>query len=701
MTDIRNFLQENGFSNLPDHIILDGTIHRWSADDKAEKDEWYVGREGVSLKGNPWQCIKAGSWSSGKFATCEYKSWKSGDIDYKELESHFKQVTQECRKKEEDDKALVGQRAKDVWQSAKETDSHPYLTSKGVKSYGLRILNDALVIPIGEPMCGLQFISPDGDKRMMKGSQVKGNSYVIKGTTDVIGIAEGYSTGATVHESLGITIYISFGAQNLTACAKKAQDKYPDSTIVIFADNDETGRKEGNLAAAAVKGAVLIPPTEGNDWNDEGTEALKELYDPKGMLFFDGINKRFAILHGQKEPALIRFDKECEEGFKIISPASFRAEMEGTKHPFLEKPADEWLKSLHARRYCRIDFNPKGNCSPDTFNLWQGFGIEPKEGDDKIQTFIYHVDNIICRGDKTLSCYLWNWMARLVQTPWDQTNRSALVIIGEQGTGKSMFVEMLGNLFGKHFFKSNDSEKTLSRFGLFQLQAKILVFMDESSWNGNQQQANQLKSLITSDTISGEKKGADVLIVKNYANFIFCSNDLNPVSIDARDRRFVVFKMSNAKINDISYFKRLSDEMKSGGYEQLMNKLMKHDTTDFWAQIKPETEESFEIKINSASSVIKYIYSFLQDGELLGLSLDNELGIKATKTRVYDDYLQFCSARKLTIINDTHFWRQIKKNINYDTFREMGCQRKAVFPSLEKMRRTFEISFNTDRRIWD
>ena len=41
---------------------------------------------------------------------------------------------------------------------------------------------------------------------------------------------------------------------------------------------------------------------------------------------------------------------------------------------------EAWLAHRNRRNYERMAFIPKGVTSPDTFNLWRGFGVEPKPG---------------------------------------------------------------------------------------------------------------------------------------------------------------------------------------------------------------------------------------------------------------------------------------------------------------------------------
>jgi putative DNA primase/helicase len=63
---------------------------------------------------------------------------------------------------------------------------HPYLIKKKIGPHGIRQYKEALIVPIyvdGE-IVSLQFISPDGSKRFLKGGRTKGGYFMIKEKND-------------------------------------------------------------------------------------------------------------------------------------------------------------------------------------------------------------------------------------------------------------------------------------------------------------------------------------------------------------------------------------------------------------------------------------------------------------------------------------------------------------------------------------
>lgn len=198
--------------------------------------------------------------------------------------------------------------SKTRWDSATPAIKHAYLTKKQVKSHGLRVLGNDLLVPMyaDNKLWGFQVITPDGDKffgyrdatgKITGGCRKKG-CYFPLATKDedksVILLAEGYSTAASIREATNLPTIVCYDAGNLKPVAVSLKKKYPESRFVICADNDllgknkkqepyNTGIEKAREAAATIKGAAVIWPELGEkecDFNDlyvqKGSEYVKE-----------------------------------------------------------------------------------------------------------------------------------------------------------------------------------------------------------------------------------------------------------------------------------------------------------------------------------------------------------------------------------------------------------------------------------------
>ena len=166
-----------------------------------------------------------------------------------------------------------------------------YLTEKGL-TFDLPLLDDgrifAPVININSEYTGGQFIEPNGNKRLMRGSNKKGAFIWVSPklgrpdevkkelltATEII-ICEGLATGISIavfrHRSLVIS---AIDAGNLIHVAKAIREVNTTANIIIAGDNDigshkNTGKEKAIEAAKAVNGYYTIPDTDYKcDWDD-------------------------------------------------------------------------------------------------------------------------------------------------------------------------------------------------------------------------------------------------------------------------------------------------------------------------------------------------------------------------------------------------------------------------------------------------
>lgn len=175
---------------------------------------------------------------------------------------------------------------------------HPYLSSKGIQGHGvLQGANEELYLPLSDidgNLVTVQRIKPDGSKLLWSGCGKSGGMLKIVGDSQVILIAEGYATAASLYEATGYTCIMAIDAGNLVHVAKAVQTKYNKSAIVICGDNDQFKEKNtGEEKCKQIEQALGIPyvlpqfedissqPTDFNDLaQSEGNERVCEQIEP-------------------------------------------------------------------------------------------------------------------------------------------------------------------------------------------------------------------------------------------------------------------------------------------------------------------------------------------------------------------------------------------------------------------------------------
>ena len=195
-----------------------------------------------------------------------------------EIERLKKEV--EVKKAEKHSKSA--KRSQAMWEKGEDCEKHPYLETKGVLSYGLKVdENGLLMIPMLNNdliVVGMQFISDDGTKRFLTGSKKAGSFFIlgqeILKTSDTIYYGEGYATCADIYRDMSCPVFVSFDAYNLSKVAESVFETLKDRRHIFIADNDDskTGEKEAVKACQWIikQGGVAevhMPETKG-DYND-------------------------------------------------------------------------------------------------------------------------------------------------------------------------------------------------------------------------------------------------------------------------------------------------------------------------------------------------------------------------------------------------------------------------------------------------
>ncbi len=253
--------------------VLDGRIHRCRVAGKRGRPGFYVGN--TAPDGNVY--AHYGSWTDRSLD----QRWTSNGASSTKAREYFAALARKAMEERALARKRAAKKAAALWNRAVEPDpSHPYLAAKRVEAHGIRQTGDALVIPVIDDagaVVSLQFIRPDGRKRFLKDGRKKGCCFPINGREETIYIAEGYATGATIHELTGCKVLVAFDAGNLTPVAEAARRMFPVARIIIAADNDHKtdgnpGLTAARKAAQAVSAKVVVPECQGTDFNDMAAE---------------------------------------------------------------------------------------------------------------------------------------------------------------------------------------------------------------------------------------------------------------------------------------------------------------------------------------------------------------------------------------------------------------------------------------------
>ncbi len=333
---------------------------------------------------------------------------------------------------------------------------------------------------------------------------------------------------------------------------------------------------------------------------------------------------------------------------------------------------DRWLKDPKLKSYDAIDFIPYGKtCPKNTFNLFTSFEIEKVMTKEK-KDFKYIKENIklLANDNDDMYDYLIKYLAHLVQKP-GILPETALIIMGKQGTGKSMFFEQFGKkILGERYtLQTSNAEAILGRFNLNK--NKLLVVLEETEGKDTFLNSNDIKTKITQERLIFEAKGKDMMKVGNCGRYIFISNNKTPGKIEVSDRRFLVTKCSNRHIQDREFFSKVLEEWNDDVVVRSFYDYLKNVDLTNWCPVKNRviTEEYKDLQQVNIPKMAKWLENKCYELSSLPLKQHKDIDYHDIKraNELFDDYYQFMRSKKYITkhdnggVNWTNFGREIKE----------------------------------------
>jgi len=275
--------------------VMDGKMQRVpTVDDKAgQRSGAYVGY----MDGKPSGFIQ--NFKTGLKENWTVEGMQLSPEDQAQLQAQAALIKQQRAAEIAETQGRVAEKVGPRFEALPETPSTPnkYLERKGVEAHGVRFEGESVVVPMRDvdgKLWSIQRISPDAEapKMFEKGGKKLGTMHVIgevKPGSEIL-VAEGYATGASLHQATGKTVAVAFDSGNVGPVVNALQQRYSTSPIFIMADNDRPNANRGNVgvekaleAAEKYKVGVAFPKFKDplakvSDFNDlHKTEGLSEV----------------------------------------------------------------------------------------------------------------------------------------------------------------------------------------------------------------------------------------------------------------------------------------------------------------------------------------------------------------------------------------------------------------------------------------
>lgn len=661
-----------------------GRMRRCKVEDSRERRGWYMLHE---LRLDDGDMVLVGS----------YGVWRGNENNAQKIElGKLRKLTDDqkaaLKKRMADDKkridaerartaAKAANKAKKMWDKLSPTGECQYLESKNVKSYGLRFNPETgcAYLPLLDAqggIHGLQALLPKGHKRIEQtgrnkdfwpaGLIKKGHWFQIGAVRDIVLIAEGYATAASIHEATGLPVAVAFDAGNLLPVSEAIKKRHRSAKVLICADDDfksegNPGMSAASAAALASHGEIVCPvftidrevgkkgltdfndlhlgeglhtvraqikakldelkwsavevPRAGNPTQGEGERAAL-----KSVLSIDEAVERFALVFGGKGTM---FDYQEH----ILVP----------KNDVLDiLPEHGWRDMRSIKKVVRMDevgFDPACTDARIKCNLWGGWPTTPKRGScDRLLELLEY----ICSNDENYSeLFKWVicWLAFPIQHPGAKM-QTALVVQGPQGTGKNLFFEAYKAIYGE-YGRVIDQDAVEDKFNDW-ASRKLFMIADEVVARAELYHAkNKLKGIVTGATIRINPKNVTAHDEVNHVNMVFLSNEYQPLVLENDDRRYLVIKTPE-KLG-AEFYKEVHAEIEVGGIAALHHHLLSIDLGDFNEHTKPiMTRAKTDLIEMSRDSVSSFLL------EWMGGEISNAPFCPCLGTHLYIIYKRWC-----------------------------------------------------------
>jgi hypothetical protein len=267
----------------------------------------------------------------------------------------------------------------------------------------------------------------------------------------------------------------------------------------------------------------------------------------------------------------------------------------------------------------RIEFLPgREEVTHDTdqcrvLNLWRPPVWEIQHDAPEPGPFLDHL-RYLFGADEVAVNHLLDYLAHLVQRPWERVGHALLITSEAKGIGKSTLGTIIRRLVGEQNSRVAQTKDLKGQFDGW-LVGKLVVQVDEVYEGGNWDLANKLKPLITERTVSVNMKYGPQMEIENYARFIMFSNHTAPLNIEEGDRRYFVFN-STAQPKDDAYYEQLHRFIDSpDGMNVIYTFLMRRDLSAFNPHRRPPMTDAKRAVIEVSGHPLRtYIREAVESG---------------------------------------------------------------------------------------
>jgi hypothetical protein len=356
--------------------------------------------------------------------------------------------------------------------------------------------------------------------------------------------------------------------------------------VVYVCDNDTVGIDALQVVSEnygmSMRGVVF-----GDNWPeawDLADEMPQEFFDDKALYCGQSFKslmrpatwatetKEFFVDGASKKKKVVRADFK-KEWVHCISPEVYifvdepdklytTSQFNHVVAPFSHvDDTSRLMRKSEGRKVSALDYDPSlpsgiysKMIETDQFKFNTHLKSVVKPVKKSVKPFLDYMKFLIINDDDRHN--LLKWCATLIACPEIKMSYGVLMISNMQGVGKSTLGEaILAPILGKHNV-SFASEEQIVNGAFNEWQAHKRLAICHEIYAGNSHKAyNKLKSIITDEALTINKKFHSEYTIKNWLHMFACSNSMKALKLENDDRRWLVPLITETK-KDKTYWKK-------------------------------------------------------------------------------------------------------------------------------------------------
>jgi hypothetical protein len=291
----------------------------------------------------------------------------------------------------------------------------------------------------------------------------------------------------------------------------------------------------------------------------------------------------------------------------------------------------------------RIDLAPSDD--PNVYSMplqWAYMkGVAPEEPSRYVDAFVSFINELI--PDEKIREFTIEWFAQILQSPF-KNSKACVILTGEKGCGK----DTLGDFFSEWVFGREYSQNYTSTQQFWDKHDqgrlnKIFIKLEEAVGQLNRKHEAELKSIITSDSLTVNPKGLAPITTNNYNRFFMTTNEVSPVKLDEGERRFVIVSCSDSLVGNMDYWRGLRETLFNPTGARAVAEWLLSRQVGAFPRVLPRSARAQAIIEEEKSAEVRFLESDAWDGESI------------SATGLYALYKSFC-------VNNSLPYRQSSKS---------------------------------------